>query len=188
MNTLPQTTQQPDILSLHVAEYEQLMTRNTYVIACQFSLAPLVLILLGLVVQGWLQSNRTIRGSILLWVGINLGLFISMIWADALWDMYNNIRYIQRELKIRVATVVGTAEFWDYETYQARLRGRSLLPWEWVVPAIGVVLLTALLILVWPHGYWEYLLSGLSIVLFARLIIRAYGAVKIRREFSRVMK
>jgi len=173
------------LLELHLAEYEALMTRNTYLMAIQFTLWPVVGIVLALVAQLWTSGTIKIESRLLIWIA-EAGLFlVANNWADTLWEIYNNVTYIEHELRRWVSAELGSsAAFWGYERYLAAQRGLKPALWELALPTAGGGLIVGTAAMATPESTWQILLVAFSVVSEVRLSMRCYDALSLRRHFT----
>ena len=160
------------------------MTRNTYLMTLQFALWPVALLTLTLVAQVWTADKVKIDGHILLWA-TEAGLFlVANVWADTLWELFNNVAYIEHELKKRISAEVGSDALWGYEPYLAAQRGPNPALWELALPVTGALTIVATVGFRWPLLGWEYLAAIFTIALEVRLGARCLAAVGLRRHFT----
>jgi hypothetical protein len=175
-------------VNLHVAEYEALMTRNTYLMTLQFSLLPVAALIISFVAPMW--SHNHDHNRLLVWGIYGMLLTIAVIWSDTLWEMYNNVVYLEKELKPLVRQAAGRGAFWMYEPFLARLRGHGLMLWELALPLVSMILWSGTVWKVlpfdstWPFPRWQYCACALAGALNWRLFQRTLDAIKLRRRFS----
>lgn len=166
---------------LHVAEYESLMTRNSYLMTLQFALWPILFVILGFTFQVWSLNKISERWVVL---GCETALLIVAInWADVLWELYNNVSYIEHVLRPRLGTEATAAGVWGYERFLAEERGSKPTPTELLFPILGVVLVGGTLVYLWPVKAWEYIAVIIVIGLEVGLWARCLGATRLRRHF-----
>ena len=138
MDQAAPTADHPDrLLTAHLAEYSALTTRCTYWIALQYGLWPLVGIFLALVTQVWSAFNH----SLLVWGSAFIVQMIMLAYIQTLREIYNAVRYIEREVRPAVQNLVGEESIWRYESYYATQPMRRGLPSEYAFPALLLVAL-----------------------------------------------
>ena len=179
-------------LTLHIAEYEALMTRNTYHITLQFSLLPVAILIVSLCSVLWSKNYDYNR--LIIWSVYAALLIVGTVWAESLWELYNNVFYMEQELKPQVHRDSGSATFWMYEQYLARVRKDGVMLWELALPAFSIILYGLVICLTWPFDArwplpgWQYAACGITALENLRLFVRSRDAVRIRRAFTRFLK
>jgi hypothetical protein len=135
-----------DALGLHIAEYDVLMTRNTYWTTIQFSVAPAIAIYLTLLITTWESikivnptANIGVYQKHLLWLAfLGTELFI-LAGYNCVYEIYNNVRYVETRLRPEVDKFVAPHSYWKYERFLEEQRGVSFLIMEcWATVAIVV--------------------------------------------------
>jgi len=126
------------LLAAHLAEYNALTNRCTYWIALQYGLWPLLGIFLALVTQVWNVFNH----SLLVWGSAFIAQMIMLAYNQTLREIYNAVRYIEREGRQAVQALVGKESIWRYESYYAAQPIRRW-PWEYTFPVLLFVALVA---------------------------------------------
>jgi len=139
-------TQPPDLLQLHIAEYNALTTRDTYLITLQYSLMPVFLIYVPLLFALRHRMKDKIRRELVMWGGFAGVLMIGHLWAEDMWQQFNNVKYIENQLRGDISSITHTSNFWCYEHVLAVQRGTSLLWWEWGVPVIALIFLILIVV------------------------------------------
>jgi hypothetical protein len=111
----PANSSSSDMLQLHMAEYNALTSRNTYLMTLQYQLLAALLVFLPLV---YLLLKRNIRtNKIAVWGGLIGILGLGIFWAQDLYELFNNVKYIEKYLRPIVDQVAPQKEFWCYEPY-----------------------------------------------------------------------
>lgn len=134
------------LLQLHIAEYNAIASRSTTYILIAASMWPVLGIVLSIMAQQWTAITQS---TAVLWVGL-LVQFFALGWIENSRQQYQNIAYIERNLKPLIVGVFdGTTRFWQYERYlyEERLNKRRNRKFQWweVGPfglAIGACLVT----------------------------------------------
>ena len=99
-----------DVLQLHMAEYNALTTRNTYLITLQYSLLPALLIYAPLVTALRHRMTDPIRRELMMWGGLAGALFLGHLWAEDLWQQFNNIRYLETQVRPAITEITHAAD------------------------------------------------------------------------------
>jgi hypothetical protein len=104
----------PDVLQLHLAEYEALMTRSSYLLQVQYAFWPVALVILAVAAQIW-SSDKAHRW-LLVWSTLIMSMVIAIVWGDKLYrheiDESTRTRCPQCGLKVeQVPQLPGKAPF-----------------------------------------------------------------------------
>ncbi|HEX3654523.1 MAG TPA: hypothetical protein VHV55_01885 [Pirellulales bacterium] len=138
------------LVQLHIAEYQALTTRCTYWITLQFSLWPILLLYLALIVQLW----TSIPHEIVLWGSLAVAEFIVLIYYQLNGEHYHCIVYIEEHVRPLIESLIGQRRFWEYEGYLNRARcGKAA--WYELAPAIIVAVCVVALTL-FRMGAWSF--------------------------------
>ncbi|HEY1525731.1 MAG TPA: hypothetical protein VGH51_05790 [Candidatus Angelobacter sp.] len=174
------------LVNLHVAEYEALMTRNTYWLTIQFSTAPAIAIYFTLLATAWstigiVQPVRAIAlQKSILWIGI-LGAELFVIAGYmCLYEIYNNVRYVESHLRPVIEALMPGCDFWMYEKFLAKHRGFGALANEWW--AIGLTL-GAFVVIAFRSRPWDamdFLCFLGGIIVAAVMVARGVEISKMR--------
>jgi hypothetical protein len=134
------------LLQLQIAEYNTLTTRNTYLLTMQYSLLPVLLLYVPmlLALRHWTE-NMIIR-EVLIWGGFAGALVLAHLWAEDLYQQFNNVRYLETELRPQIAQSAGLPHFWCYEPYLSAQRGTAIQWWEWGVPVTAAIVFVIILL------------------------------------------
>ncbi len=166
-------------LDLHIAEYEALMTRNTYLVTLQFSLWPILLLFFTLLAQIW----NSIDHGILIWsTGVALQL-IGAAWVQLIWEQLNNIQYLESKVRPLIAASMHGSRFWQYESYLAYYRGGIFLGDYWLTLA-AILALSLAAYVRWPLLIVDYAGLVINACVAVFLTIKTIGLVKLRRRLS----
>ena len=168
-----------NLVLLHIAEYQTLTTRSTYWTTMQFSLAPVLFLVLALAAQAW----NFIDHRVLVW-GCTFAIQCLIItWYQVGLEIYNNVRYIERKLRPQLRALLNTNDAWKYESYLRDQRNPVFVWWEYP-PAI--LSLTTLLIVALFRRSWtpfDYVALAATIISFASVVWLTYCLVKLRCNF-----
>jgi hypothetical protein len=172
---------QPAALDLHLAEYQALMTRNTYWLTLEYALGPILVLTLGLIVQ----VEKRLGLPVAIWaatLAVQATIFTFLITVA---EQYRNIRYIEHDLR-RLVDPQHRSAFWLYESYLRRDRRTHRRFWEndyitllWPLLALGVAIYFT-----WPLRGWNWLgvvLNGIGLFVNALFV---YAAVELRGSLA----
>jgi hypothetical protein len=169
------------LIQLHAAEYLALTTRNTYWTTLQYALGPITAGAFVVLAEG----RSFVPGILLSWSAAVFFDLIMLVYYGTVFEIFNNTRYLECELRKDVQGLMRKSDFWRYERY---LRNRKAYPpwWDFVPMTFSVAapLTTCLFRRVsWSTGDWV----GLAICLiFNVMTLRlALGAVAAQGEFRR---
>lgn len=130
------------VLQLHISEYQALTNRNTYLVTLQFSLWPILLVFLTLVVQVW----NSVDHRLLVWGAALAVQLVGAAWIQLIWEQLNNINYLEERVRPLIRQSLAYGSFWEYEAYLAQERGGVFLGDYWltliavlVLPVIAIV-------------------------------------------------
>jgi hypothetical protein len=106
-------------LDLHIAEYEALMTRNTYWTTIQFSVAPAIAIYLTLLVLAWEAikivnpaADSAVYEKHLLWLSLLGAELFVLAGYNCVYEIYNNVRYVEKHLRPEIDKLVASPHYW----------------------------------------------------------------------------
>lgn len=129
------------LVQLHLAEYQALTTRNTYWITLQYGVWPILLLVLTLVAQ----VRTSFNPELLVWGAALIIQGGVLAYYASLYEIYNNIRYIETALRPLVEALVSSRRFWGYEPYVSRHRALSPSWWEnWPAALAGATVVFGL--------------------------------------------
>lgn len=178
------------IINLHVAEYQALTTRNTYLVTLQFSLWPVLLLFLTLVSQVWNsipkepntptpdQAHR-----VLVWSTAAALQLIGAAWVQLAWEQLSNLIYIEEHVRSDISHSLVGSKFWQYEVFLAKQRGSAFVGDYWLTVGT-IVLIPLLIVFAMPFMWIDYIGLGASMFLCAFLVIKTIGAMNLRRELA----
>jgi hypothetical protein len=180
----PPEDQCRSLLALHIAEYEALMARNTYLMALQSALWPVVILILTLGATLWVSEKIHIDRTLLIWIAVGALYVVGNYWADTLWDLYNNVAYIEHELRNRISADLGIDGFWGYEQYLARQRSLKTAPWELTTPGFGSIVVVLTTVYAPPLTGGQCAIAALTVICAVRMWARCLDALRFRRHFT----
>jgi hypothetical protein len=165
-------------LDLHIAEYEALMTRNTYWTTIQFSVAPAIAIYLTLLITAWEAikfvnptADLRVYERHLLWLCL-LGteLFV-LAGYNCVYEIYNNVKYVETNLRPEIDRLVASPRYWRYEKYLEGQRGIPFLVVEcWAaVAVVAAEVVIAVKEFPWTRTDYPWFAATLAIGVFVAL-------------------
>ena len=167
----------------YVAEYQAMVTRINWFMSMQFvPWAPLVTFL------ALIAATYSYFAPILVaWGAAAMAQVAVLVYYFALFEVYNHVRYIETELKPRMATLLTleTDLFWGYEKFLKR-HGKAndpLFSDLWPVALSGIAFALAALNRI-PGSGWDYVGSLVTGFLLVLTITSALRVVKTRRAFE----
>jgi hypothetical protein len=170
-------------LLAHLAEYSALTMRDTYWITLCNALWPLSVLALTLMAQA--PAHTHLQYQLRTWIAVAAVQVIVLSFFGITAEAYNNVRYLECELRPRILDITVDTAVWAYETYLARQR-----PPRPMVSEVAPALLSAIAL---SLGIW-FDMDGWSIAdtigalicvaVMVGALFTLRGAVKIRNEFS----
>lgn len=167
------------LIQLHIAEYQALTTRNTYWMTMQFALFPMLLLFMALVAQLW----NSLDHAVLLWGSALVAQLIVVVWYQAGWEQYNNVRYMERELRPSITNLLRENEFWKYELYLRQQRSRILVWWEYPASFSSFVVLLVIAQLRRPWLALDYYAFAINALMFIFIVWLNINLVRTRHDF-----
>jgi hypothetical protein len=170
-------------LLAHLAEYSALTTRDTYWITLCNALWPLTVLALAMIGQA--PVHTLLEYQLRTWFAVAIVQVVVVSFFGITAGAYNNVRYLECELRPRVLKITTDTTVWAYETYLARQR-----PKRPMVPELSPVLLSGISI---SMGIWFEMdqwrtADNIGAVLCGAVMVGGLftlrSAVKIRNEFS----
>ena len=173
-------------LQCYLAEYQALMVRGTSYLTLEFSSWVLMAGVLGAVLTVW-DSARSTPRDLLVWGAFALLQIITCFALNTLYEHYQSIVYIERQLQPKVAALVCRRYPFGYERYIGRLRPSSQPFWYDAAPAFGAFLVHIAIVCfrfgVWNKP-WEYYELGVNFVLSCAVAWGTIRMVKVRRQLT----
>ena len=139
---------------------------------------PLLGIFLALVTQVWNVFNH----GLLVWGSAFIAQMIMLAYNQTLREIYNAVRYIEREVRPAVQALVGEESIWRYESYYAAQPFRRGLPWEYAIPVLLFVALVAVFF-ARPLRAVDAIGGTINLVFFGVVAWQTRVLVGIRRDF-----
>ncbi len=134
-----------NLLQVYLSEYNTLTTRNTYLITLQYSLLPVLLIYVPLIAELRKRAMNPAKRELLTWGGFAGALVLAHLWAEDLWQQFNNIHYLETRLRPAVAALIPN-QFWCYEPFLRNQRGTAFQWGEWGVPVTALIIFIILIL------------------------------------------
>lgn len=168
------------LVNLHIAEYQALTTRCTYWITLQYALWPILLGMLAL-----LANVRPFVGTqIVEWGAVVITQIVIVSFYAAMAETYNNVKYMEYELRPLVQNAVNTSQFWLYESWLAKRRPLNPAWWEWTPASLCIVALSFTACIRWPWNVGDSLGLVVNLVLTALAVSIAHRSIQIRKAIS----
>ena len=145
----------------------------------QYALWPILLVFLTLVPQ--IQSS--FGPQLLAWGTAAVVQIVVVAYYAALYEQYNNTRYMERELRPEVQSLLGKHSFWRYEVWLKDRRGLHPLWWESWPLGLSILALILAIVARFRGSVADYfgLLVNAAVASLAASLFRK--ATKIRQEF-----
>ena len=185
------------LLQAYLAEYQAITTRNTYWLTLQYALFPILGAAVAVLAQMWNQfGNDSSFGSlphrIIIWLVIVLANVIMIAHTEVGWESYDNVVYLETELRPKIVSLTGVSEKSDetplgYETYKNKLRGKGPKWWELPAPGVSLVLLGLGLYLfayLYPWTRIEWVAAGMNFLLFLQTVRVAVKMIRRRQDIG----
>ena len=172
----------PEIqINLHIAEYNALTNRCTYIINMQSIILTVSVTWILIFVSLW----NSISNNVIIWGFFLGGQLIGWIGSIMNYDLYNIVRYIESDLKPRVNEIVKNESFWGFELYLKKARSNFHV----AISEIGGVIFTLIMFLIllcyrfqyWQKWDWVGLI--LNLVLLIAYTHKARSAMKLLSKF-----
>ena len=172
------------LLQLHLAEYQSLMARGTTFLTLEPGIWVLVALLLSFLPSYW----KVMPHYIVIWGALAGVQILVIVLQNTLHDHYVSVQYIDNCLLSKVASLVGTNQFWKYESFLAKHRPKSQ-PWYFelfpTIVLVAIVVATGLVrLLVYQHTISEWLFFSINIIISTVLIIISIRMMKVRKHLS----
>ena len=154
-------------MELHIAEYEALMTRISYLLQVQYAFWPVALVIVAIAAQIWSSEWGQAHGWFIAWGTLASLIVIAFAWGRLLCELFQDVMYIEHKLRPRVEQLVGSAEFWLYEAFQHASRSSKMRFDELVSPIAATLLLAVMVLRAWPlQGFELVVVFSIACLLF----------------------
>jgi hypothetical protein len=177
----PSPTSADTLLHAHLAEYQALTTRCTYLITMQYAFWPVAFTMFAFLSPLWDKHGHLL----LEWGGILLGELLSIAFYVTSCELYTHTLYIERQLKPAVVKLTAEPALWQWEPWLASRSGRRPELWEsWITVCIALVLcFMGYTRYPWTAIDWMgFVVSGAAFAFILRLNLML---VNLRHEFSK---
>ncbi len=179
------------VLQVHLNEYQALMARNTSSMHWQWLLIPAAVVFLSLTANVWDRIDHRL----LVW-GATMAIQTAIVLANKLgWDQYNNIVYIETDLRLRIQEILGRGlqgsrgvSFWGYELYLMHQRGDHPLWWECTSASLAPILIVLAVVTSYPFTPWDWCGLVLNLLLLAFLVYKTLSMVKLRWKWCESLR
>lgn len=169
------------LIKVHISEYQALETRINGFMALQFVPWPPLVVFITLVAYAYKYGffDRTIE-ALVAWGTVVMVQVAVFVYNFALFEVYNHVRYIETELRPKVATLLGTDSFWGYERFLKKT-GKVNNP---LVGDCGLLVIPVAAIMLTIYGRWT---SWLGLDFFG-LVINGLLFLGVSSTASRIVK
>src|SRR5689334_10829650 len=110
------------LIQLHIAEYNALTSRITNWLTLLNGVWVLMATVVVIIPYIWSLLPEEGHNSVL-YLALAAVQIMLCVWAHMMFDQYSTIRYIEVQLRPKVALLVGHEQFWLYEAYMGPCRG-----------------------------------------------------------------
>jgi hypothetical protein len=117
---------------------------------------------------------------LILWIGILGAECFVVAGYMCLYEIYNNVRYVESYLRPELDKLLPNRNYWMYESYLARHRGLGALLNEWWAVILVFVALVLVAIQARPWKKDDYLWFLGSMAIFGAIAARASEVSKMR--------
>jgi len=171
-------------LQVHLAEYAALTSRNTNWITLQYAMWPILLVYYGLVAGVW----TTLPHELLIWASGVVTQLAVLHWCESGYEVYNNVAYMERQLRLKIAELLPGRDFWGYEPHLKVQRGSAPIWYEYV-PLLGILVGLVIAVYLSRHkdkfGMWDWIGIGLNAVLFCMVAKRTINLIMTRQRMNK---
>lgn len=168
------------ILDLHLAEYQALTARCTAWMSWQIGMWPLVVLFLALM----FQAHGIIPIPTLVWLSLLGVQIILFTYAHMMYEQFMAVRYIEVDLRARVAELVPRHPFWGYELYLVGRRGPVELAPDWFMGAALLTIVLGLAVATFPRQWFDLATFVTNLGVSTLIGVKTLKIIRIRREFS----
>jgi hypothetical protein len=191
--TMERRTTKPDeshLRELHIAEWNALMTRNTYLVTIQFSLWPVLVIFLTLASQVWGQLPKEAAPTvldqnhrILIWAILAAIQMIGVGWVQLIWEQLSNIRYLEKNVRPFLVRTGLEPRFWLYEAYLVLERGSRFAGDYWLT-ASSLTVIPLVIVRLFPFSVTDYIGLAVNAILGLFLERKTRDVMNLRRTLA----
>lgn len=174
-------------IGLHIAEYEILMTRNTYWATIQFSVAPAIAIYITLLVTAWeaIKISKTTAEIVvdqknLLWLALFGAELFVLAGYNCVYEVYNNVRYVEKHLRPTIDKLLRSPSYWQYERVLEKQRGLEFFVVECWATAAVVIAEGVISVQEMPWRGYDFLWFAGTLVVALTVVAKNIEVTKIR--------
>jgi hypothetical protein len=170
----------------HLAEYSAITVRLSTWITLQYAIYAVA----GAAVAALASSSLCDRSRI--WIAFILLQLLVWAWLQTACEIFIHVLYIEEELKAKVASLAHNHNFWGYEPYLNKIRGKGFVKIEWTAGlAMGyVILLVGAAWLVWnatrPWGLIDSFWVALIVYLSAMVGFKLHQMEGLQRRMKQI--
>lgn len=166
-------------IDLHISEYNSLTTRQTYYMNMQIVLLT-VGVAWGVVIASIWNKNFECG---LIWSLILGWQLVDFIYAYCFYDSYLIVAYLESELKPKIIKIIKTSNFWEYETFLSKKRGKAQMFFEF---SNVFIMLLIIIIGIYFRFYgwisWDWIGLIINIIIWIFIARLTMLAMKIRKN------
>lgn len=169
-------------IDIHIAEYNALTTRSTYILNIQFVL--LTALIAWIVVFGNIW-NKDLE-NYLTWGLIFGAQLMGIVYANMFYENYCIICYIESNLKPKIRKLIKGKKIWEYEDFLITIRGTTpnklslvMMDYSWSAVS-GIIIIGVVTYRLHYWNQWDWFGVSINILFFLFQITRTYQAVKLR--------
>ncbi|MGH9641310.1 MAG: hypothetical protein ACRD3Q_02675 [Terriglobales bacterium] len=166
-------------LQVHLAEYAALSNRTTYWIAIQASTWPTLLIYLTLLAG----AHGIVGRSTLAWLMLSGAQLIAVGWYVCSSEIFDNVQYIETELRASIGPIIRTKEFWTYERFKESERGADFVILQFAFCS-AAVLATCTLAILFHRSRYDILWIAINVIFSIYLVHTARVAASARKKWQ----
>lgn len=178
----PTTPNVAGLISLHVAEYQSLTTRCTYWIMLQYALWPILVGAMSVLASA--KSGAVASDQVLTWAALTIVQLIFVGFYAALGETYSNTLYMEGVLRPAASQLIGSRQFWMYESWLAKRRPLNPWWWEWLPALFCGGALFAVLVLRAPLNTTDWVAFAVNLPITILVFFLAFSVPGLRIEIA----
>jgi len=177
---------------LHIAEYNALTMRHTYLITLQYGMISIAIVFLTFIGSIWNKLDL----SIYIWTtffGVQL---FALVVISNIYEINNLILYMENDLRNQIMNVfennrnststISKFDFWKFEYYQSRGRNAFISRYlELILLAILLIIFLIIVVYFYPlKSKFDYIAFGVNLSLLVVISINALKINKVRNLYT----
>jgi hypothetical protein len=174
------------LAQFYTAEYSVVMTRISAWANLQYAAMPILIAALALLVN-MDQISEHARW----WIAVFVVLAVYAAFQSTMIDAMHNVLFVERFLRPRARTLVGTDDFWIYE----RVRAKNFPPnpaWSPLIPSLlsfGAISFVAVYIwFKYGFGWIDWIVLGGALVLGGLIIYLTWLGKRLKKQVLKECK